>query len=77
MSLDKKEIGRPAESRANKAIRDYCKKKRVPLWRVAEALSRTDAQFSRLLRHELPAEDQKEIIRIVDHLAEERRRIYE
>lgn len=55
----------------NEAIRNHARKKRVYLWRIADQLGIADFAFSKLLRHELPAEKQAEIMRIIDALAEE------
>ncbi len=55
----------------NSMIRDYARLKKVKLWQVAEKLGLHDSNFSRKLRHELPAEETEQIIQIIDDLAME------
>ena len=55
----------------NSMIRDYARLKKVKLWQVAETLGLHDSNFSRTLRHELPAEETEQIIQIIDDLAME------
>ena len=55
----------------NIAIREAAKKHRVRLWQVAEVYGCNDGNFSRKLRRELPAEEQKRIMSIIETLAKE------
>ena len=55
----------------NKTIRKTAKEKGVKLWQVAEALGMYDGNFSRKLRHELPPEETKAILALIDTIAKE------
>ena len=55
----------------NELIRSEAKRRKVKLWRIAEALGIQDSNFSRMLRHELPEARQSEILRIIEDLAQE------
>lgn len=50
-------------------IREYAKEKGVKLWRIAQALSVNDGNFSRKLRVELSDDKKAEIFKIIDELA--------
>lgn len=54
----------------NKTIRELAKEKNVKLWQIADALGINDGNLSRKLRKELPQEEQKRIISIINELAE-------
>lgn len=56
----------------NQKIRDAAKKHGVKLWEVGDVLGLNDGNFSRKLRHELPTEEQENIIKIIRSIAEER-----
>lgn len=54
----------------NEDIRDYAKSKGIYLWQVSEELGYAhDTAFSRVLRHELPLNKKKQIMKIIDELA--------
>ncbi|SEV81568.1 hypothetical protein [[Clostridium] fimetarium] len=53
----------------NQEIRRMAKEKGVKLWCIAEKLNLSDGNFSRLLRHNLPDEKAKKIIKIIEELA--------
>ena len=53
----------------NMDLRDYAKSKGVKLWQIAEKLNINDGNFSRKLRKELPDQEKKKIIMIVDEVA--------
>lgn len=55
----------------NEKIRVEAKRRKVTLWRIAEALGIQDSSFSRMLRHELPEAKRAQILEIIDQLAEE------
>lgn len=57
----------------NQQIRDYANKQGVRLWQIAAELGINDGNFSRKLRKELPAEEQKRIMEIIDTLAAQQR----
>ena len=57
--------------RANQTIRDKAKTCGVRLWQVAEVYGCNDGNFSRKLRRELPEEEQRKIIGIIEALAKE------
>lgn len=56
----------------NSKIKEYAKTKNVFLWEIADRLGLQDSNFSRLLRHPLPEDKAKEIINIIDRIAEEK-----
>lgn len=53
----------------NHQIRNHASKQGVRLWQIAAELGINDGNFSRKLRKELPAEEQKRIMEIIDTLA--------
>ena len=55
----------------NQRIRDAAKAAGVKLWQLAEAYGLSDGNFSRKLRHELPEEEQKRILKIIEELKKE------
>ena len=57
---------------ANEKLKVYAKEREVFLWQIAERLSLQDSNFSKKLRRELPAEERKRILEIIDQIAAER-----
>ena len=56
----------------NKDIRAAAKEAGVFLWQIAEMYGINDGNFSRKLRRELPPEEKKSILGIIETLARER-----
>ncbi len=56
----------------NTEIRLSAKAYGVRLWEVAAELGINDGNFSRKLRHELPAEEKQKILEIIERLKEDR-----
>lgn len=56
----------------NEHIKRYAKERDVKLWEVAYRYGITDGNFSRKLRRELPDQEQKKIINIINDLAKEK-----
>ena len=54
---------------ANEIIRKHSKDKGVPHYKIAEAMKMSEFQFSRLLRDELEADVQDQIIQLIDRIA--------
>ena len=54
---------------ANEDIRAYAKVNKIKLWQIADALSITDAHFSRKLRYELNADTKRKIMQLIDQIA--------
>ncbi len=56
----------------NLTIKEYAKKNNVPLWMVAERYRGgvTDSYFSRILRRNFSDDEEKEILSIIDSIAE-------
>lgn len=52
----------------NQDIKQEAKAAGVRLWQIAERLGLTDGNFSRKLRHELPAGEKKQIMAIIEDL---------
>lgn len=59
-------------STANMRIREHAKEAGVRLWEVAAAYGINDGNFSRKLRQELPQEEKRKILAIIDRLAQEK-----
>ena len=57
---------------ANEKLKVYAKEREVFLWQIAERLSLQDSNFSKKLRRELPEEERKRILEIIDQIAAER-----
>lgn len=55
----------------NEQIRVAAKTAGVKLWQIAEAVGLSDGNFSRKLRHELPADERERILDIIEELAKE------
>lgn len=55
----------------NEQIRAAAKTAGVKLWQIAEAVGLSDGNFSRKLRHELPADERERILGIIEELAKE------
>ena len=56
----------------NAEIRNRAKEAGVKLWEIAYRYGVNDGNFSRKLRRELPEEERKRILRIIDEIAAER-----
>ena len=54
---------------ANTTIRETARKKRIAQWEIAEALGLNESVFSRMMRHELPADKQERILTIIEELS--------
>lgn len=59
----------------NKDIRAAAKEAGVFLWQIAEMYGISDGNFSRKLRRELPPEEKKRILGIIETLARERQEV--
>lgn len=57
---------------ANAEIRAAAKRAALPLWKVAEASGIADTTFSKRLRHELPEDQKREFLAIIEKLAANR-----
>lgn len=57
----------------NTTIKEYAKRKNVPLWMIAERYRGgiTDSYFSRILRRKFSDDEEKEILSIIDVIATE------
>lgn len=55
----------------NNDIREAAKKAGVFLWQIAAEYGVNDSNFSRKLRHELPAAEKEKIFAIIKQLAKE------
>jgi hypothetical protein len=56
---------------ANAAIRESARLHGVKLWQIADAIGMWDTAFSRKLRHELPEQEQRKIMEIIQQIAKE------
>lgn len=54
---------------ANETIRKSAKTAGVPLWKVAHKLNISEPTMTRKLRLELPEDEQRRIISIIDEIA--------
>lgn len=57
---------------ANADIRIAAKIAGVCLWQIAERIGVNDGNFSRKLRRELPEQEKREILKIIETLADEK-----
>ncbi len=57
----------------NVKIREAAKQTGVYLWEIAERFGCNDGNFSRKLRRELPADEQRRILVIISELAAEKK----
>lgn len=55
---------------SNFTIRRVAKEAGVYFWQIAEALNIADSTFTRKLRRELPADETRRILEIIDRLKE-------
>lgn len=60
---------------SNKDIRMAAKEAGVFLWQIAAMYGISDGNFSRKLRRELPMEEKKRILGIIETLAQERQEV--
>lgn len=60
---------------SNKDIRTAAKEAGVFLWQIAAMYGISDGNFSRKLRRELPMEEKKRILGIIETLAQERQEV--
>lgn len=58
---------------ANEDLKSYARERRVPQWKIADALHIHEVVLSRKLRYELPPEDQAKIRSIIDALAKNKK----
>ena len=61
----------------NKEIRVTAKVHGVKMWQIAEALGIQDSALSRRMRHELPDDERKQIIGIIENIAQQRKAVTE
>lgn len=52
----------------NELIREYAKERGVKLWQIADELNMSDANFSRMLRHQFDEDMTTKIIQIIDKI---------
>ena len=57
----------------NTAIRTRAKEKGVRLWELAEIMGISEPTMTRRLRRELPAEQQEEMLALIDEIAAEKK----
>lgn len=60
---------------SNKDIRTAAREAGVFLWQIAAMYGISDGNFSRKLRRELPMEEKKRILGIIETLAQERQEV--
>lgn len=58
-------MGAYQSSTANTDIRNQLKKTHTPLWKVADVLGIHEITLCRRLRHELPADEKREILNAI------------
>ena len=56
--------------RANQDIRKAAQEKKVFLWQIAERCQISDTSFTKMLRRELPGDKKKQIMSLIDDLAQ-------
>lgn len=55
----------------NNEIRSKAVQANIKLWQIADKLNINDGNFSRKLRHELPEDEKRKILNIIDELVQE------
>ena len=60
--------------KANQDIRDYAAKKGVYFWEIAMELGISEPTMTRWMRVELPEDKRREIVQIIDKIADSRLR---
>lgn len=58
---------------SNQEIRDYARRNGVYLWELAARCGINDGNFSRKLRKELPVEERRQLMALVEEIALEKR----
>lgn len=58
---------------SNQEIRDYARRNGVFLWELAARCGVNDGNFSRKLRQELPPEERRRLMVLVDEIASDKR----
>ena len=56
----------------NQGVREAMKKNKIPQWELADALGVCEQTVLRKLRHELPKQEQDQLIRKVEEIAEKK-----
>lgn len=56
----------------NVILRERARERGVKMWELAEGLGITDSTLSRKLRRELPEQEQKQLLQMVDLIADRR-----
>lgn len=59
---------------SNLQIREAAMRSGVKMWEIADAIGITDCHFSRKLRKELPAQEQENLIKVINTIATNRKR---
>ena len=55
----------------NLELRKAAKAAGIPLWRIADAIGVGEATMTRKLRHELPENEKKQLLNLINQLARE------
>lgn len=62
----------PTRKTNNARIRERAQTQKVFFWELAERLKMCDNAFYKMMRHELPDDEQTRIVKIIDSIAAER-----
>ena len=57
--------------RANEKVRAAAKDTGVEFWRLADALGVSESTLTRMMRRELPEDEQQRLLHLIDEIAEE------
>jgi hypothetical protein len=71
VNAGRKEKYMVSNTRPNRDIRRAAAFSGVCLWQIADSLGITDANFSRKLRRELPADEKEKIMQIIKNISGE------
>ena len=55
-------------SQVNTDFREYAKSKGARFWQIADKLGVSEATFTRMMRHELTAEEKRKMMKAVDEI---------
>ena len=51
-------------------IKQAARMRNVPIWKIADKYGKAESTMYRLMRHELPPEEEERILSIIDEIAE-------
>lgn len=71
--MDEYMKGRPMRAMVNHAIMERKTAEAVPIWRIADELGVCEGTMQRRLRHQLPPDQEAEVLQAIERAAEKMR----